>query len=43
MDTEFAQLKTSIADASRKVMKELYDRDWVTNDVEELRKQINRR
>lgn len=40
MDTEFAQLKTSIADASRKVLKELYGRDWVTEDVIELEKEI---
>lgn len=40
MDTDIAHMKTLIADVSRKVLKELYARDWLTKDVIELKKEI---
>ncbi|MNO88464.1 hypothetical protein D3C76_799140 [compost metagenome] len=40
LDTEIDSLKKSIAKASRKVLKELNAKNWVTDDVEDLTKQV---
>ncbi|WP_156830085.1 hypothetical protein [Paenibacillus sp. HW567] len=40
LDTEIDSLKKSIVKASRKVLKELNAKNWVTDDVEDLTKQI---
>ncbi|MBB6674797.1 hypothetical protein [Cohnella nanjingensis] len=40
LDTEIESLKKTIAKASRKVIKEINAKNWVTDDVEELKRQI---
>lgn len=40
LDTEIISLKKSITKASKKVIKEVDAKQWITDDIEELRKQI---
>lgn len=40
LDTEIDSLKNSIAKASRKVLEEVNAKNWITDDIEELKKQI---
>ncbi len=40
LDTEIDSLKKSIARASRKVLEEVGAKNWITDDIKELKKQI---
>jgi len=40
IDTKMMSLKKSIIEASKKVIKEVDAKQWITDDIEELRKQI---